>query len=257
MVLLGACAAPAVRFDRVAAEQGCARTLQHGRGFDHVVYQCRPFDMISTLHVYLEGDGTPWINHTRIAEDPTPAEPVALALMGEDPAPALLLGRPCYHGLSQSGGCSPADWTDRRYSEEVVASMAAALEALIRQHRARSVTLIGYSGGGTLAMLIAARVSQVQQVVTLAANLDVGAWAKYHDYSALTGSLDPAQLPALPASVRQFHLLGGKDVNVPPWMAEPVIRRQPNAKWQVLAGVDHACCWAKIWPEVLKQLPAP
>jgi len=177
--------------------------------------------------------------------------------MREDRAPSVLLGRPCYHGLGGEGRCSPADWTDRRYSKEVVASMVAAVEALAKRHHATSVTLIGYSGGGTLAMLIAGQVKQVHTVVTLAANLDVAAWARYHHYSALRGSLDPARLPPLRASVTQIHLLGGKDKNVPPAIAEPVISRQSNAKRRLIPGADHACCWTKIWPAVLKQLPTP
>jgi pimeloyl-ACP methyl ester carboxylesterase len=135
--------------------------------------------------------------------------------------------------------------------------MVAAVEALAKRHHATTVTLIGYSGGGTLAMLIAGQAKHVHTVVTLAANLDVASWARYHHYSALRGSLDPAQLPPLRASVRQIHLLGAKDRNVPPALAEPVISRQPNAKWEVISGADHACCWTKIWPAVLRQLPTP
>ena len=228
--------------------------MQHGRLFDHAVYGCREFNQSRDLRIYLEGDGTPWIGETRVADDPTPTHPVALSLLRLDPTPSLLLGRPCYHGLNNAPACSASIWTDQRYSKPVVDSMVAALQSLIERHGASNVTLIGYSGGGTLAMLIASRIGAVHQLVTVAANLDVAAWSRYHHYSALEGSLDPASLPPLRASVRQLHLVGAQDKSVPAWLSEPVIRRQPNAVIRVVAGADHGCCWDAIWPGVLDTL---
>jgi pimeloyl-ACP methyl ester carboxylesterase len=54
------------------------------------------------------------------------------------------------------------------------------------------LTLVGYSGGGTIAVLLAARRSDVAEVITVAANLDVGYWTQRDGLSPLTGSLDPA-----------------------------------------------------------------
>lgn len=249
---------------------GCSRPLQRTGGleeavardqstiagdpFRHLIYRQGSWDKSSPVHVYLEGDGLPWITRTRIARDPTPRTPLALRLMSHDPGPALYIGRPCYHGLAESPGCSPWLWTQGRYSEEVVRSMTAALRRALGPDGDREVTLIGYSGGGVLAMLIAARMEHVRAVVTIAANLDIAAWADHHGYSRLLGSLNPATQPPLAAHIRQIHLAGERDLQVPARLSEPTAAGVPNAQFVVVPGFDHRCCWERAWPAILAGL---
>ncbi len=249
LIALAACAGPSPRFDREAHELGFAREDVAGDGYVHAVFRARAFPAGDRLHVYLEGDGTPWIAGRDPAPDPTPRNPVALRLMARDPDPALLLGRPCYHGHHADTGCGPAMWTGARYSETVVASMAAAL-AVLRPPGAR-LTLIGHSGGGTLAMLLAERVSGVDAVVTIAGNLDLAAWVRRHDYEPLVASLDPSARPPLPAHIRQLHYAGGRDRVVPADLIGAAARRQPGARFEVRRDFDHACCWLREWPAPL------
>jgi predicted alpha/beta hydrolase family esterase len=230
------------------------RSMITGDPFRHLVYRQGTWDKSSPVHVYLEGDGLPWVTRTRIARDPTPRTPLALHLMSRDPGPALYIGRPCYHGLAESPDCSPWLWTNGRYSEEVVKSMAAALRRALGPDSEREVTLIGYSGGGVLAMLIAARTEQVAAVVTIAANLDIAAWADHHGYSRLLGSLNPATQPPLPARIRQIHLAGERDIRVPAHLSEPAVARQPNARLVVVPNFGHVCCWERAWPAILAEL---
>ena len=100
-----------------------------------------------------------------------------LELMSLDHAPSLYLGRPCYFGMARQPPCEPQYWTTLRFSESVVASMAAALKAAVGSMVEQGFVLIGHSGGGTLAMLLAQRLDRVQSVVTIAGNLDIEAWA--------------------------------------------------------------------------------
>ncbi len=233
---------------------GRDQSMIAGDPFQHLVYRQGSWDKSSPVHVYLEGDGLPWITRTRIARDPTPRTPLALQLMSHDPGPALYIGRPCYQGLAESPGCSPWLWTQGRYSEEVVRSMTAALQRALGHGSDREVTLIGYSGGGVLAMLIAARMEQVRGVITIAANLDVTAWADHHGYSRLRGSLNPATQPPLPAHIRQIHLAGKRDLQVPTGLSGPTAAGQPNAQFVVVPGFDHRCCWEHAWPAILAGL---
>jgi pimeloyl-ACP methyl ester carboxylesterase len=129
--------------------------------------------------------------------------------------------------------------------------MTAALRRILGPGSLHEVTLIGYSGGGVLAMLIAARVEQVRTVVTIAANLDIDAWADHHGYSRLIGSLNPASQPPLQAKIRQIHLVGERDLRVPAHLSEQTIARQPNARLIVMANFDHVCCWERAWPDIL------
>ena len=150
-------------------------------------------------------------------------------------------------------GCDPLVWTHRRYSPEVVASMVAALRDFLALHPHRRVVLVGYSGGGTLAWLMARHVPEATGVVTIAANLDIDRWTSIHDYSPLTGSLNPALLPALPPAISQTHYVGGRDRNVPAAVVESFRRRHPEARVVIVADFDHECCWVERWPELLAE----
>lgn len=250
---VGACASPAERFDRHAAQLGLMREDVWGDGFHHAVFH-RPKDpQTGMLHVYLGSDGTPWLRGRWPAADPTPRAPLALELMALDPAPAVYLGRPCYHGLARAPRCGDALWTDRRYGEEVAASMTAAMRRLAPD---RPLVLFGYSGGGALAMLVAPRLPAAVAVVTVAANLDIDAWAEHHGYRPLVGSLNPADQPPLDPAIVQVHLAGAEDRRVPPELIRPALAQAGAPPLRVLPDHDHSRGWRRTWPAVLSALRA-
>lgn len=250
------CATPAERFDREAERFGLVREVVSGQDFRHVTYfkPGHPAAENSDLHVYLDGDGSPWVDGQTVAFDPTSKNALILRLIALDPAPSLLLGRPCYLGLARDRGCGPYLWTQGRYSPQVVASLAAALADQVRRRSPRELILIGFSGGGTLAMLVAARTPEVRGLVTLGANLDLDRWAESHGYSPLLGSLNPAALPPLDRTVRQMHVVGARDQCVDPGIVAAVATGQPNAELVVLDGCDHWSCWEAQWPAILRLL---
>lgn len=250
-VLVAGCVSPTEQFNSRAASLTLDRGTVPGAGFTHVVYR-RPASGAPSriLHVYLDGDGRPW-NGQRPAADPTPAEPLTLRLLALDPAPAVYLGRPCYHGQAATPPCAPALWTDARYSEVVVESVAAAARNLAAIGRYREIVWVGYSGGGTLAMLAAPRVPETVGVVTIAANLDVDGWTALHRQPRLAGSLSPARQPPLPAAIRQRHYAGGRDRVVPPAIVSG--GGIPPGSLTVVGSHDHVCCWVDYWPRVLAE----
>jgi len=224
-----------------------------GDGFEHRVRVNGELRAAPLVHVYLEGDGRPFRTRHHPASDPSPRRALALELMMLDPTPSLYLGRPCYDGLAQAPACHTALWTSARYSETVIASMSAALAALRSRYGFRAVTLIGYSGGGVLASLIAERLPAVNGLVTLAANLDIEAWARLHAYTPLSMSLNPAARAALPPGIAQWHYVGSADRNVPPAQISAALAHQPFARLRVLAGVGHVEGWVDAWPGLLLE----
>jgi hypothetical protein len=254
---LVACATPAERFERRGAGLGFASIRLQGVGFNHLAYVAGMHEASDTLHVYVEHDGTPWTDFTHVADDPTPRTPFALELMALDPGPRLLLGRPCYYTPEKDSGCGPLLWTHRRYSREVVTSMVAALRSYLTMQPFRRVVLIGYSGGGTIAWLMATSVPETIAVVTVAANLDTDEWARIHGYSALTGSLNPALLPELPPTILQLHYVGGRDQNVPPSIVRSFAHNHHGAHVVEVADFGHVCCWIERWPQLLAESVTP
>ncbi len=209
---------------------------------------------IRDLHVYLEGDGRPWLTRHEVAADPTGRDLLALRLMARDPVESIYVGRPCYHGFAADPGCRPWLWTHGRYSSEVIRTLVAAIRGILPPRSQSRITLIGYSGGGVLAILMAPNLEGVVQVITIAANLDTDAWTEYHGYSPLSGSLNPARLAPLDGGIRQLHLIGDQDARVPLASVTTYLARNPKATLRILPGFDHHCCWAEQWPDILRDL---
>ncbi len=241
----------------IADDYGLLRQTVQGQPFRHLLLSNSAVSPAANrLHVYIEGDGLPWATLRQVSVDPTPRDPLALRLMILDRQPAIYLGRPCYFDEAHDSLCSPLIWTHQRYSAEVVDSMVSALRGYVKALPQIKLTLIGYSGGGVLAMLMASRLSETEQVVTVAANLAVQQWTELHGFSPLEGSLDPEQEPALSVSIKQFHLVGDQDSNVPEWLIRRVADKQSTSSTQVIVktGFDHRCCWVGVWPSILRDL---
>jgi len=247
------CAAPAARYDARALEIGLTIGEIEGSGFRHRLY-AGPLAPSGRLRVYLGGDGSPWLRGRAIASDPTPRRPLELELLARDPGAAVLLGRPCYHGFAADENCTPDRWTNGRYGAAIVESLATALDALIARYPDVGVTLIGYSGGGVLARLVADRVDRVDRVITVAANLDVTAWVELHGYLALDSSLDPSVVAVPARRFDEVHLVGERDENVPPSIVESYVTTRPGARIERMPTFDHVCCWADVWPALMSRL---
>ncbi|WP_116367719.1 alpha/beta fold hydrolase [Parahaliea mediterranea] len=207
------------------------------------------------LHIYLGGDGQPW-QGTQPAHNPTGRRSMALDLLQQDTAPALYLGRPCYHLGTMPAGCTANLWTAGRYSHTVIDSMNTALQGLLRGHpNIEEVVLIGYSGGGNLAVLLAPRLRPgvAVAVLTVAANLDTDAWIAHHRVLPLADSLNPAGTASTGAG--EAHLQGEQDKIVPPATTRAYFQQHPAARAIPLAGFDHRCCWVGQWPQLLALAP--
>jgi len=245
------CSSPGARVDQAAAEFGFKRELIQGTKFLHVVYRNDSVRESGLLHIYLEGDGSPYLDRRRVSRDPTPRNPLMLRLMALDPEPSVYLARPCYNGRAAAPPCKSALWTQARYSAEVVDSTVAATRRLLSQRQKQELFLVGHSGGGTLAMLMAAQLPETRAVITLAGNLDTDAWTQYHGYEPLHSSLNPARRPPLDKHILQLHLVGANDDNIPPHMLHRATETQWRARVSTVEGFDHSCCWPQLWPIVL------
>lgn len=213
------------------------------------------------LTLYLEGDGFAWLNSHQPSRDPTPLEPLALRLaLAQPQGNAAYLGRPCQYLGAADRPCQTRYWTDARFAEEVVHSLDLAADQLKARAAAQRLVLVGYSGGGAIALLLAARRDDVVRVVTVAGNLDHAAWTAHHRLTPLLASLNPARMRNRMAEIEQIHLLGEQDRVMPPELGKAFVAALPSphqALISVVPGYDHRCCWAENWQRLWQQLPSP
>lgn len=257
-LLLAGCAAipsPAERraqADALAAARGWTAAALPAGDFDLVAYQPSSPTRTARLTIYLEGDGLAWISSSQLSSDPTPRDPLALRLaLAQPEGAAAYLGRPCQYVDAAARRCPSRYWAAARFAPEVVAATSAGVDALKTRFGAQRLTLVGYSGGGALAALVAARREDVDELVTVAGNLDHAAWTALHRLGPLDASLNPADVADRLASVRQLHLVGEDDRNITPALVNAFADRFPAAarpRVRVMAGFDHRCCWAEQWP---------
>lgn len=208
------------------------------------------------LVVYLEGDGFAYVRARQPSADPTPADPLALRLALAHPgqAPAAWLGRPCQYTMADHRrNCGVAYWTNARHAPEAIDSMSAGLDQLKLRSGASRLILVGYSGGGAMAALLAARRSDVVGLVTIAADLDLDYWVRRDGYAPLTGSLDPARSASALGAVPQIHFTGAKDKTVGTDVVQSFMRQLPPGtpvRLVEVPGYSHFCCWDLDWRQL-------
>ena len=209
-----------------------------------------------TLSIYIEGDGLAWRSRRSISGNPTPIKPVALQLALLDQSAAAYLARPCQY-VRDLSRCDPKLWTSARFSSKTVTAANQAVDFLKREFSAKRVRLIGYSGGGAIAALVAAQRNDVAQLVTVAGNLDHVTWAKLHRVSPLDNSLNPADAWRSLQSIPQMHFVGADDRIIDASISASYRRRFPRDKQpaiMLVKGADHHCCWVEKWPALLRTL---
>ena len=207
------------------------------------------------VSVYIEGDGRAWRGR-RPPRDPTPFHPMGLSLAARDPGAAVLwIARPCMYGRETDAMyCDRSWWTSHRYASEVVEALDEIISRAVPAER--GVVLVGHSGGGVLATLLAARRQDVRGLLTVTSPLDLEAWVEHHRITPLHGSLDPVAVAHLLGDLPQRHLTGGADRVVPPFIVRSFLRAlpQPNrARIEVLPEETHRCCWEERWPVLRGQ----
>ena len=251
MLLAGCLHHSAKRAERIAAENGWLPVAWRGAMLPVRGYNKTPPGPAATgWIVYLEGDGHAWDDRHTPSTDPTPREPVALQLAVQDPSPNVLyLGRPCQYECRNDRRCHQRYWTSHRYAEAVIDSTDEAIKGVIGE-KAGKIGLIGYSGGGAVAVLLAARRDDVDWLITIAGNLDQGAWTDYHGVSPLNGSLNPADAAEAIQRIPQVHYVGGEDNIVPESLVRGFLDRMSDPAKSRLIEVPsfgHRDGWRENW----------
>ncbi|MCB5188862.1 alpha/beta hydrolase [Methylobacillus caricis] len=248
--------------EKVAYDAGWQRLNLDAGAFVLAAFVPPDLPRSDTLTIYIEGDGLAWVNSYTPSFDPTPRNPLALKLALDDPNHhAVYLARPCqYVDAEDRKNCSTRYWTNERFAPAVVASIDRAITQLKQRYGALHLVLVGYSGGGAVAALVAARRHDIKKLITVAGNLDTAAWTSQQQLSPLTGSLNPADAWPQLASVPQLHYAGEHDNVIGPVLTKSYQNRFPREKLPeivIIPGFDHYCCWIEAWPRLMTTPEVP
>lgn len=193
-----------------------------------------------TLNIFIEGDGKPG---------------VALSLAKSIGGNSVYIARPCqYFQAFRYNSCSKELWTSHRFSQSVIESMNHAISVLKIRYKAKNVRLIGFSGGGAVASIIASKRSDIALLVTVAGNLDHKRWTDFNHSEPLSGSLNPIDFTKELAKIPQIHLVGDKDDVVPSSVLTSYLARLKqldNVHIYVVPEADHTCCWTVALADAL------
>jgi len=207
------------------------------------------------LHVYIEGDGRAWIDRSQVSTDPTPLKAIGLALAAADDWPNVVyIARPCQFRDLSKEQCSSSYWTNKRFSREVIVATGQALDYFVRQVNVKSLELIGYSGGGAIAVLLAAERNDVISLRTVAGNLDHDAVNQYHGVSQMPESLNPINVAEKLKWLPQRHFVGANDKIVPSFITEKFIQKSGSICSDVtyVKSTSHETGWVGRWHALIK-----
>ncbi len=249
---------------------GCTSFSPHSfaekHGFSEQIFVEKTFDITgylrgksSILRVYFEGDGKSWLSRSRPSSDPTPHNPISFYLAAADINPAVLyVARPCQFAKDQHRrNCVTQFWTSARFSEPVLHDLNQVLNQAKAMAGAQHLELVGYSGGGAVALLLAARRNDVDLVVTIAGNLDHAFWTSYHHVSPLRDSLNPADYAVQTQNIKQIHIVSSADSIVPPAVSHNYLSKMNDiSKVQIVTvhGVKHTGDWSQVVQSILKKI---
>lgn len=251
-MFIGSCTVKKTSLDSYIAADVLKKSSIQTQYFDHVLFSNNK-QPTKILYVYFGGDGKPWLNGQNKAKDPTGENNLTLSLMAQVNHPAIFIARPCYFGTVVQVQCSADLWTNGRYSERVLTSMEEALILTLTKRPNTKLVLIGYSGGGVIASILANRVPNVVALVTIAANLDIDLWTKMRGYQPLYDSLNPIDMELLNKGIIAVHLIGEQDTVVPNEVTLAFVQKHGGLVWRY-ANYGHLCCWQDNWPEISEQI---
>lgn len=166
-------------------------------------------DSVAPIHIYIEGDGNSFDARGIPTSDPTPHGTLVRDMASRDLSPNVVyLARPCQYIMSSA--CSRTDWTDGRFSQDIIDSVSGAIETIAQK---RPIVLIGYSGGAMISGIVINQNPRLNivQWITIAGVLNHGDWTGYFGDMPLTKSVEMTRLP----NVSQIHYIADGDRVVP------------------------------------------
>jgi predicted esterase len=261
ILTLAACYSPAMQArpeiaDRLAHPMRMVKRFVSADPFELTAYE-RVSKKGRTANIYIEGDGQTWISWSKESQDPTPTNPVSLHLASKDLSENVIyLARPCqFNPLPKSLCFDPQHWTDGRYNKLTIESMHKALNDIKRRYNITGFNLVGFGGGGSVAIILGARRNDVKSIRTIAAIFDHEAVTSKLDTRAFHNSLNPIDFAAQIAHIPQHHFIGKYDEIASSshfYEFQKEMGKSSCLRYSIIDETAHELGWVNRWETLLK-----
>jgi len=203
---------------------------------------------LKPLKIYIEGDGFAWIDRRTLSSNPTPINPLAFKLATIDSYENIAyIARPCQYVTTNN--CKETYWSNKRFSSEVVESVNEVINKL-KSNTEQKIELVGFSGGGAIAVLVASLRSDVIHITTVAGNLNHKLLNKQHKVSQMPKSLNAVDVAWKISHIPQLHLVGENDTIVFPSIADSYKKASLNSEKiliKTIPNCTHTQGWEDYW----------
>ena len=232
-----------------------SRTTIHTDHFPIAVFE-RIGEKNAAATIYIEGEPRGSINSHTTRFDPTPLDPVGLKMAVKDKSENLIyLGQPCaYFTVDVMTKCDRELMTTRRFSDDVIEGYSKVLQHYKDIYGVSGFHLVGYSGGGSIAALLANKHPEVLSLRTVAANLNTNIAERISNTESFRGSRNPSEDVFTLGVVPQHHFIGARDEFVrPAILAGYLSEIGPSrcVRTTLVPGVSHRNGWEEIWPSLM------
>jgi hypothetical protein len=207
------------------------------------------------INIYIEGDGLSYI-YGSVSDNPTPINPVGLKLFLKDTNRCkIYLSRP--YQFINNKKANKRLWSELRYSNLTVNFYINVLNEIKRKYNDKSFTLIGYSGGGTIAALIASKRNDIKKLILIASNLDLKKWYEIHYLKPSKYDLNPADFSKRLEKIKQIIIIGQNDKNVNYKVIKSYLshfKNKKNIKVLIIQNMKHNDKWDEFWKKEEKKI---
>ena len=215
-------------------------------------------DTNKPVTIYIDGDVRGWRPSADPGIDDTPDDYVGLRLATLDPSPnVVFIARPCQFGIDDLL-CFDKAWEKGAWSQPVFASISRAVDHVAVVFPHPQLNLVGYSGGGAIAAVLASRRRDVMSLRTIAGNLDPDGNGRAHAADPQDDFVDPMGIAPRLALLPQEHFVGDKDVFVPPFLTENFVKAigvSYCVKVTHLPYATHQTGWQEVWASRVVKTP--
>ncbi len=215
-------------------------------------------DPSSPYVIYIEGDGVVFTSGRVLSKDPTPYKSMLLKFAALDSRPNVIyLSRPCQYTVKIDSLCEQKYWAHDRNSSAVVESLNQAI-AIITQN-SHKVDLIGYSGGGGIAIVIAAMNHKIRSIITMAGNLDYELFLFHQKHTKpFVDAINPIDVATKISHIPQIHYLGSDDTIITQDILMNFVTHSASfcVKYKILEDVSHWDGWFNYRNEIMNHIPS-